>query len=169
MKMRDAVAGMVTTAALVVLAQSGALAQGAKGGKRMSAEESRGRYLAMTAGCNDCHTPGYAPLEGKVEEKLWLTGDMLGWRGPWGTTYPVNIRLYVQKMSEDEWVKRWRSAESRPPMPWFNMRAMTDRDLRALYRYAKHLGPAGNEAPAYVPPDKSPNPPFVQFPAPPKK
>ncbi len=40
--------------------------------------------------------------------------------------------------------------------------------MKAIYRYPKHLGPAGTPAPAYVPPDKTPAPPFVQFPAPPK-
>ena len=70
-------------------------------------------------------------------------------------------------MSEDGWVKRARS-ELRPPMPWFNVRDMTESDVRAIYRYLRHLGPAGIDMPAYVPPDKEPKPPFVQFPAPPK-
>lgn len=43
----------------------------------------RGRYLVKIAGCNDCHTAGYAISAGKVDEKQWLTGDALGWRGPW--------------------------------------------------------------------------------------
>jgi hypothetical protein len=103
-----------------------------------------------------------------VEEKLWLTGDILGWRGEWGTTYPANLRLVAQSMSEDGWVKRARS-ELRPPMPWFNLRDMSDRDVRAIYRYLKYVGPAGQPAPAYVPPDKEPKPPFVQFPPPPPK
>jgi hypothetical protein len=54
-------------------------------------------------------------------------------------------------------------------MPWFNLRDMTESDVRAIYRYIRHLGPAGGEAPAYVPPDKEPKPPFVTFPAPPPK
>ena len=49
----------------------------------------RGRYLVKIAGCNDCHTRGYAETAGKVPEKQWLTGDQLGWRGPWGTTYEI--------------------------------------------------------------------------------
>lgn len=53
-------------------------------------------------------------------------------------------------------------------MPWFNVRAMTDADLRALYRYVRHLGPAGKPAPAYLPPDQAPGAPVVEFPAPPK-
>jgi mono/diheme cytochrome c family protein len=128
----------------------------------------RGRYLVQIGGCNDCHTPGYPEKGGKVPEAQWLTGDALGWRGPWGTTYPTNLRLYFQDLTEEQWVKKGKSLTARPPMPWFNVRDMTTNDLRALYRYVRHLGPAGKPAPAYVPPDKTPPQPYVQFPAPPK-
>jgi len=46
--------------------------------------------------------------------------------------------------------------------------AMNDRDLRALYRYVRSLAPVGSPAPDYLPPDKTPSQPYVQFPAPPK-
>lgn len=128
----------------------------------------RGRYLVVIGGCNDCHTPGYAPSAGKVPEKDWLVGDRLGWRGAWGTTYPINLRNYMQTVTEAQWVNTARTVEARPPMPWFALRAMTDADLRAIYRYVRHLGPAGAEAPAYMPPDKEPPPPYIQFPGPPK-
>ena len=129
---------------------------------------ARGRYLFQTSGCNDCHTPGYPESGGKVPEAQWLTGDVLGWRGPWGTTYPTNLRLYFAGLTEAEWMKKARALPAKPPMPWFILRDMTDRDLRALYRYARHAGPAGKPAPAYVPPDQTPAQPYVQFPAPPK-
>lgn len=128
----------------------------------------RGKYLVQIGGCNDCHTAGYAPSGGKVPEAQWLTGDMLGWRGPWGTTYPTNLRLYFQDLTENEWVRKAKTLSTRPPMPWFNVRDMTITDLRALYRYVRHLGPAGKPAPVYVPPEQSPPPPYVQFPSPPK-
>jgi mono/diheme cytochrome c family protein len=131
-------------------------------------ELARGRYLVVTSGCNDCHTAGYAPKDGNVPEKDWLKGDILGWRGPWGTTYPANLRLYMEKMTEDQWAKLGKVFRTRPPMPWFNVNAMTESDLRAIYKYVRSLGPAGDPAPAYLPPDKEPKPPFVQFPAPPK-
>ena len=124
----------------------------------------RGKYLVQIAGCNDCHTPGYAEKGGKVPESEWLTGDILGWRGPWGTTYPSNLRLYFQKLTEAEWVKLGKTLRTRPPMPWFNLHDMTTTDLRALYRYVRHLGPAGKPAPEYLPPDKTPPQPYVQFP-----
>lgn len=128
----------------------------------------RGRYLVKIAGCNDCHTPGYMATAGKVPEGQWLTGDKLGWRGPWGTTYAINVRLYMRDMSEAEWLKRAKTMETRPPMPWFALREMTDRDLKAIYHYVKAQPVAGDPAPAYVPPGQEPKTPFAQFPAPPK-
>ncbi|TAN52928.1 MAG: cytochrome C [Betaproteobacteria bacterium] len=134
--------------------------------KALSAEAKRGKYLVQIGGCNDCHTPRYIQSNGKVDEKNWLIGDALGWRGPWGTTYPPNLRLAVQNLNEAQFMARARS-ELRPPMPWFNLRAMSDGDVKAIYAYLKHLGPAGVTAPAYLPPDKAPTLPFVQFPSPP--
>jgi hypothetical protein len=67
-------------------------------------------------------------------------------------------------MTEDEWLKYGKNLMTRPPMPWFNVRAMTDADLRALYQYVKSLGVSGTSAPAFVPPDKQPKPPYVQWP-----
>ena len=128
----------------------------------------RGRYLARIAGCNDCHTPGYAGSGGSVPEARWLTGDALGWRGPWGTTYAINLRLYMQGMTEQQWLAVARALRSRPPMPWFALRDMTDEDLASIYAFVRSLGPGGGPAPAYVPPGQMPKGPYVQFPEPPK-
>ncbi len=125
---------------------------------------ARGRYVVAIAGCNDCHTPNFAPSGGKTPEAEWLTGDALGWRGPWGTTYAPNLRLSMPRLTEDEWLKKARTLSTRPPMPWFNLHYMSEADLRAIYRYVRHLGPAGKPAPDYVPPDKTPTGPYVQFP-----
>ena len=143
-----------------------AFAQAPKAADSKSLE--RGRYLVKIAGCNDCHTPGYMQTAGKVPEKEWLTGAQLGWRGPWGTTYASNLRLYMQKLTEDEWVKAAKNLQFRPPMPWFALHDMTVEDLRAIYRLARYLGPAGEPAPAFVPPGQEPKGPFVTFPQPPK-
>jgi mono/diheme cytochrome c family protein len=128
----------------------------------------RGKYLVKISGCNDCHTAGYAMSGGKVPESQWLTGDALGWRGPWGTTYPLNLRLYMRDISETAWVQRAKTLEARPPMPWFALRDMTEQDLRAIYKYVNALGPAGEMAPIYVPPGQEPKTPYVQFPMPPQ-
>lgn len=129
---------------------------------------SHGRYISQVAGCNDCHTPNYLLSEGKVPEKLWLTGSSFGWRGPWGTTYPVNLRLLMRTLTEKQWVAMARTLRARPPMPWFDVNIMSKYDLRSLYHFIKHLGPGGGPAPSYVPPDKEPQPPYALFPSPPK-
>ena len=144
-----------------------ALAQQKNG--KPDAQIERGRYLVKVAGCNDCHTAGYAEAGGKIPESQWLMGDKLGWRGPWGTTYAVNLRLYMAPLSEKQWVHVAKKMETRPPMPWFALHDMTEQDLKAIYAYVKHLGPAGEKAPEYVPPNRDPQGPYVQFPAPPKK
>ena len=127
--------------------------------------EDRGRYVIKIAGCNDCHTTGYAEAAGKIPEKDWLKGDAMGWRGPWGTTYASNIRLSMQNLSESQWIQVSRSVEFRPPMPWFVLREMTEQDLRAIYRFIRTLGPAGEPAPAYVPPDQEPPQPYILLPS----
>jgi mono/diheme cytochrome c family protein len=122
----------------------------------------RGRYIVATSGCNDCHTPGYMQKDGDVPEAEWLTGDSLGWQGPWGTTYPANLRLLAQGMSEQAWLVRTRQA-MRPPMPTPSLRAMTDADLRAVYQYIRSLGAKGIPAPAYVPPGQKVSTPYFEF------
>jgi hypothetical protein len=54
-------------------------------------------------------------------------------------------------------------------MPWFALRDMSEADLRAFHRFVRSLGPAGEPAPAYVPPGQAANGPVVTFPAPPNK
>ncbi len=53
-------------------------------------------------------------------------------------------------------------------MPWFDLNIMEEHDLRTLYRFMRYLGPDGEPAPAYVPPDKEPQTPYALFPSPPK-
>jgi mono/diheme cytochrome c family protein len=148
-------------AAVTALASSAVVAAPPEPGKN---QLERGRHLIRIAGCNDCHTPGYAQKNGQVDEKLWLTGDSLGWAGPWGTTYATNLRLMMASMTERQWLHHARRMEPRPPMPWFNMRAMSDAELKAIYAFTRSLGPAGTPAPAYVPPGKKAQGPVVQFP-----
>ncbi|MGE0797702.1 MAG: c-type cytochrome [Lautropia sp.] len=160
-----AAAAMVAAATLAFLWATASAEPPAKSGDdRPRDPVALGRYLVQTAGCNDCHTPGYTQNGGKTPESAWLTGDTLGWHGPWGTTYGSNLRLFVADLSEAQWLQYLRRMEARPPMPWFNLRAMTDGDLRAIYRYIKAAGPAGEPAPAYLPPGQQPRGPVARFP-----
>ena len=132
-----------------------------------SKQIEEGRYLVTLGGCNDCHTDGYLMSEGKIPVSKWLTGSAFGWSGPWGTTYPPNLRLFVKDLTEDQWVKEAKTMKRRPPMPWFNLNIMKESDLRAIYQFIKSLGEPGQPAPAYLPPGKTPPMPFAKFPSPP--
>lgn len=123
---------------------------------------SHGRYLIATSGCNDCHTPGYMQKDGKVPESEWLIGDAMGWQGPWGTTYPANLRRLFAGMTEAQWLARARG-DFRPPMPGPSLHAMRDADLKAIYRYVKSLPVKGEPAPAYVPPGGKVATPYFDF------
>ena len=122
-----------------------------------------GRYLVMTGGCNDCHTPGFAEGGGKTPEAQWLMGAPVGFKGPWGVTYPHNLRITVANMSEDAWVAMLNTRQGAPPMPWPSVRAMSDSDKRAVYRYIRSLGPGGAAAPTALPPGVIPTTPYQDF------
>jgi len=147
--------------AVLALSSLALLAQAAAPGNDSRVNE-RGKYLAMVSGCNDCHTPGYPEAAGKIPAEQWLTGNAVGFQGPWGTSYPVNLRLYVRNMSEAQWLARVRQP-MRPPMPWFNLRAMDDADLIAIYRFIRALGPAGQPAPAAAGPGEVVTTPYIDF------
>ena len=122
----------------------------------------RGQYLVQIGGCNDCHTAGYAEAAGKIPMAEWLTGAPLGFKGPWGTSYAANLRLTVDALTEDQWVTFSR-VPRRPPMPWFNLRDMSDDDLRAMYRFIRELGPKGERAPPAAAPGVTVNTPVIVF------
>jgi mono/diheme cytochrome c family protein len=122
----------------------------------------RGRYLVTIGGCNDCHTPGYMQQGPEVPEGEWLKGLPIGFQGPWGTTYPSNLRLVVAGMTEAQWLEHARK-ERLPPMPWFNLRRMTDADLKAVYAYIRSLGAPGTPVPAYVAPGGKVTTPYFVF------
>jgi mono/diheme cytochrome c family protein len=145
---------------LAVLMTAGLPAMAGQGADRQMIE--RGRYLVQVSGCNDCHTPGYMENGGNIGVEHWLTGTSLGWQGPWGTTYPANLRLLAGNMTEAQWIIHARR-ETRPPMPWFNLRAMSDADLKAVYRFLRSMGPKGVAAPAYVPPEQVVATPYLDM------
>ena len=124
---------------------------------------ARGEYVVKIGGCNDCHTPGYGPSSGNMPKQQWLTGSDQGFVGPWGTTYASNLRLSLSKMTEAEWLVYSSTFRTRPPMPDFNVHAMSEEDRRAVYRFVASLGAAGEPAPDYLPPGQTPAAPYFQL------
>jgi len=122
-----------------------------------------GRYLVAVAGCNDCHTPGYMEKNGDVPEDLWLTGSPVGWQGPWGTTYPANLRRFADALDADTFVEATRLRNSMPPMPWASLHHMSEQDLRAVFAYIKSLPVTGDFMPTYVPPGEPVKTPYLSM------
>src|SRR5215510_6035371 len=123
---------------------------------------ARGRYMVVTGHCNNCHTAGYQQSSGKTPERDWLTGRDIGHRGPWGTTYPANLRINVNKMSESEWVAYAQTLKTRPGMPWWSVRETAPADLRAMYLFIKSLGPSDIPSRAALPPGEEPKTPVIR-------
>ncbi|MGB5740217.1 MAG: hypothetical protein WBM54_12760 [Woeseia sp.] len=128
-----------------------------------------GRYIVTIGSCDDCHTPNWAETGGNVTEAERLIGSPIGWRGPWGTTYASNLRLFVQDMNEDAFVEMLATRNARPPMPWMNMNKLTADDARNVYRYIRSLGPKGERMPLAAAPGVEPATPFYSLdPQPPR-
>jgi hypothetical protein len=120
----------------------------------------RGAQVAVFGGCHDCHTAGYNESGGKVDPAAALKGIALGWQGPWGTTYAKNLRLTAER-TEDEFVRYLKEFTSLPPMPYYNVHAMDESDLRSLYLYIKSLGEPGEQVPEALPHGQEPKTPYV--------
>ncbi|MBI3568805.1 MAG: cytochrome C [Gemmatimonadetes bacterium] len=105
--------------------------------------EAAGEYLMIVGSCHDCHTAGWTESKGKIAKDDQLTGNPVGFKGPWGTVYGKNLRTIAARQSEDHWVHVLQTAdggEGDLPMPWHNTAMMTEEDLRNLYKYTKSLG-----------------------------
>jgi mono/diheme cytochrome c family protein len=165
---RAAITGMVISGlALVGMAVlnscgSSSLREGEGATPRVTGQskEAIGRYIVLMGGCNDCHTPG--AMEGHLPpESQWLTGSPLGFNGPWGTTYAPNLRLKVAPYNEKSFVKTMKARNSKPPMSWESLHAMTDEDLGAVFVYIRSLGASGQPMPEATPPEVKPIGPYI--------
>lgn len=121
-----------------------------------------GRYIIRTAGCNDCHTDGFMQNP-NIPETEWLTGSALGWQGPWGTSYPPNLRLSVENLTQDQWLEMLKTRKGMPPMPWSSVNNLSEQDAKALYAYIKWLGPKGSPAPTLLAPGVEPSTPYLSM------
>lgn len=130
-----------------------------------SAEDIKaGEYLTIVGSCNDCHTQGWTESKGKVAPADRFAGLDVGFRGVWGTVYGKNLRTVTQRQSEDHWVEVLKTSDGgdgKPPMPWWNTAQMSERDMRAMYRYIKSLGPNTKGVPRSLKPGVAPTGPWV--------
>lgn len=134
----------------------------------------RGRYLAITMGCNDCHTPG--ALYGGPDFKREMSGSDVGWRGPWGISFPRNLtpdpETGLGTWTADQIANALRTGVKPdgtvllPPMPWPNTAQMSEPDLRALVAYLRSLPAVKHAVPKALPPDGNYAGPVIPMPPP---
>jgi hypothetical protein len=149
----------VSAATIVTLIVAGAIST--EGAAQVDPLVERGHYLVAFGSCNDCHTPGWRESDGTIPVSQWMTGSKIGYRGPWGTSYPANVRLEFSQISEDDWLFMVRTRGGHWPMIWHNLRFLKLEDQRAIYRFIRHLGPRGSQAPADLPPSIEPKTPYI--------
>ena len=123
----------------------------------------RGLYISIIGGCHDCHTEGYSQAKGKIDPSKALKGSSIGIRGPGGTNYPSNLRVTAFIRDEAQFVEHMKTIRTDFPMPFYNVNAMHDSDLRSLYLYITSLGKPGVTAPGPTLPNEEPKNPYFMI------
>lgn len=134
--------------------------------RQQMSDIERGRYVIVIMGCNDCHTPDYLVRRANIPEEDWLVGSALGFRSPLGTSYPTNLRLLLNSISEEDWLVLAKQMRRESPMADVMLPDTLDQDLRAIYRFTKYLGPKGTLAPTRLPEGVLPSTPYIEVPVP---
>jgi mono/diheme cytochrome c family protein len=95
-----------------------------------------------------------------------LAPDVTAFVGPWGISYAANLTpdsaTGLGVLSEANFIntvrsgKHWGGGTGRdllPPMPWYNLARLDDKELKAIYAYLHSLPPVSNAVPAPVSPE----------------
>ncbi len=151
----------------------------------------RGSYLVSIMGCNDCHSPKKIGPQGPFVDtarmlsgfpsdapvplanadvaknhQIIFTGDLMGYVGPWGTSFSANITsdaTGIGNWTLDQFKLAFQKGkfmglkEERglmPPMPWEQFASVTEPDVEAIFTYLKSTKPIKNVVPSYRPPGK---------------
>jgi hypothetical protein len=90
---------------------------------------------------------------------------LTAWAGPWGVSFALNltpdVATGIGEWSEETFIQAMRTGKHQgqpngrdilPPMPWFNLKEMTDDDLKALWAYLRSIPPIKNQVPLPEPP-----------------
>ena len=90
------------------------------------------------------------------------TNDLTAWAGPWGVSFAANLTPDVTGLgpwTAQDFIHTMRTGKHLgvgrallPPMPWFDSAALTDQDLKALFKYLQSVKPISNQVPQPIPP-----------------
>jgi mono/diheme cytochrome c family protein len=112
---------------------------------------------------SDGQTPPLEANAGKQGGWMYFSPDLTSFVGPWGISYSANLTpdssTGIGLWTEAQFISTIRNgkhlANGRrllPPMPWYNVAALTDEDLKAVFAYLKSLPAVINRVPAPVTP-----------------
>ena len=85
--------------------------------------------------------------------------------GPWGVSYASNItpdkQTGIGNWTEEMFIQSMRNGKHMgngrqllPPMPWFNIKDLSDSDLKTIYAYLQSVPPVNNLVPGPLSPDQ---------------
>jgi hypothetical protein len=91
---------------------------------------------------------------------------LTAWSGPWGVSFAANLTpdqntglgIWTEKMFVDAMRTGKHMGISRPilpPMPWQDIAAMSDANLKAIFAYLRTIPPIVNHVPDPLPPTGS--------------
>ncbi len=120
----------------------------------------------------DAPPPAVPP--GAIGPNGWgalASGDLTAGAGPWAVSFAANLTpdkaSGLGSWTFEQFSRTMRTGKHLgvardllPPMPWFDVAVLNDRDLRALFAYPRSLKPIANQEPAPIPPNSK------QMPAP---
>lgn len=106
------------------------------------------------------------PADKKAVQNGWalFAPDLTAAVGPWGISYASNISsdsTGIGGWKEENFMRAMREGKFKgleggrqllPPMPWPNIRKLTDEDLKSMFAYLKSTKPVNNAVPNPVPP-----------------
>ena len=118
---------------------------------------------ALSGHPSDAKLPAVPAGLGAPDQWAAVTnGDLTAWAGPWGVSFAANLTpdsTGIANWTADQFRKAMRTGKHMgagrpilPPMPWFSVAVLTDRDLNAVFAYLKSVKPIRNEVPAPLPP-----------------
>ena len=116
---------------------------------------------ALTGHPGDVVMPPPPPAAGRWNVSATTTNT--AWAGPWGVSFTANLtpdpETGLGRWTEEMFVATMRTGRHEgkgrpllPPMPYPNLAALTDEDIRSLFAYLQSRPPVRNRVPAPVDP-----------------
>jgi hypothetical protein len=90
---------------------------------------------------------------------------MTAWAGPWGVSFTANLtpdkETGLGDWTEEMFIATMKTGRHQgkgrpllPPMPYFNLKALSDEDIKSVFAYLQSLPAVRNKVPAPIDPEE---------------